>query len=181
VTYVNTTSIVIIACKNCYSDNRVVKEKRVRAKCGKCGWRLIPPAPEAVNFFIKTLIGLSARLNALRRSLGRHSVNVGEVERELNTCNALLHRLYSHAYLNNIDLHTYFQELSEIEFFSRAIEDEIELKTQKRATWKQALNASIKVTNFILMLLGLPTFLHLLPEGLEPRLIEDGSRKKRNR
>jgi hypothetical protein len=65
--------------------------------------------------------------------------------------------------------------------FSCVIKDELELKTQKKARWKPALNASIKVINFVLMLVGLPTFLHTLPEGSEPRLIEDGSRKKWNR
>jgi len=181
VTYVNNTSTVIITCNNCYSDNRVVKVKRALAMCGKCGWRLVPPSVEAVNFFIRTLIGLSARLNELRRTLARHSINIGEVERELNTCNALLHSLYDRAYLHNINLHIYFRELSDIQSLSCAIKDELELKTQKKARWKPALNASIKVINFVLMLVGLPTFLHTLPEGSEPRLIEDGSRKKCNR
>lgn len=178
---VNPVSTVIIPCKNCQGKNRVVRARRALSKCGRCGCRLVPPSPETVNFFIKTLIGLSARLKELQRKLGRRSLNVSEVERELNTCKALLHSLYTQAYRHNIDLHRYFQELSEIEYLSSAIKDEIELKTQQRARWKQALNASIKVTNFILMLLNLPAFLHELPEGSEPRLIEDGSRKKRNR
>jgi hypothetical protein len=82
-------------------------------------------------------------------------------------------------------LDRYFQELVNIEYLSFAIRDEIHLKTRlsilKRAKWKKALNASIKVTNFILMLFGLPTFLHPLPEGPEPRLLEDGSRQRLNR
>lgn len=182
VTYIHNGPTVIIACRNCFSGNRVIRAKRALAMCGKCGWRLVPPTTEAVNFFVRTLVGLSGRLNELRRSLARNAIDANKLERELNTCNALLQSLYNHASRHNIYLSGYFQELCDIEFLSHAIKNEIELKTEltifKRARWKKALNASIKVTNFVLMLFGLPTFLHPLPEGSEPRLLEDGLRKR---
>ena len=178
-------SYLIIACRNCRINNRVITRKAALAVCGNCRWTLLPynvkisnkHNAEVSNFLIRRLTELTARLRSLYRDLEYELINVDDAERRLNTCEALTEHLYNYASQHNIHLQNYSQHLLVIVSISQDVTDEISrrkhLTKLKSGRWKKPLNVVIKVTNFVFLLLGLPTFLHPLPE--EKRLLKSAS------
>lgn len=187
----NSENYLIIACRNCKANNRVITRKAALAICGNCHRTLVlynvkisnQRNIEVNNFFAKRLVELTAKLRSLRRDFENELIDSDAAERRLNTCEALTEHLYDYALQHNIHLHIYTEQLLNIVSISQDIADEISRRKRlailKKGRWKKSLNATIKVTNFVLLLLGLPTFLHPLPE--ERRLLTSASYKELRR
>jgi hypothetical protein len=187
----NSENHLIIACRNCKVNNRVITRKAALAICGNCRWTLLlfnvrianERNIETSNFLMKRLVELTANLRVLRRDFEYESIDINDAERKLNTCEALTEHLYDYALQHKIHLHIYSEQLLNIVSISQDIADEISrrkrLANLKKRRWKNSLNAVVKVTNFVMLLLGLPAFLHPLPE--ERRLLTSASYKELHR
>jgi hypothetical protein len=182
---------LIIACRNCKVNNRVITRKASLAICGNCRWTLLlfnvriadERNIETSNFLTKRLVDLTAKLRVLCRDFEYESIDLDDAERKLNTCEALTEHLYDYALQHRIHLHIYVEQLLNVVGISQDIADEISrrkrMANSKKGRWKNSLNAVIKVTNVVLLILGLPAFLHPLPE--ERRLLPSASYKELRR
>jgi len=187
----NSGNYLIITCRNCKVNNRVITRKAALAICGNCRWTLVlfnvriadERDIETSNFLTKRLVDLTAKLRVLRRDFEYESIDLDDAERKLNTCEALIEHLYDYALQHRLHLHIYAEELLNVVSISQDIADEISrrkrMANSKKGRWKNSLNAVIKVTNVVLLLLGLPAFLHPLPE--ERRLLPSASYKELRR
>lgn len=184
-TYNNDEKYLIIACRNCRINNRVITRKAALAVCGNCRWTLLPynvkisnkQNIEASNYLMRMLIELIGKLRSLRRNLECELIDIDDAERRLTACESLTELLYGHASQHDIHLQNYSEHLLVIVSISQDITDEISgrkhLAKRNSGRWKKPLNAVIKVTNFVFLLLGLPTFLHPLPE--DKRLLKSAT------
>lgn len=187
----NSENYVIIACRKCKVNNRVITRKAALAVCGNCRWTLLlydvkiskEPNTEASNYLVQRLVGLLTRFRALQRNLEDELIDVGDAERELNACEALTKTLYEYATRHNIQLLYFSEQIFNIASASQDVTGEISRRKRRsilqRGRWKKSVNAAIKVTNFILLLIGLPTFLHLIPE--DKKLLKSASYKELSR
>ena len=182
---------LIIACRNCKVNNRVITRKAKLAVCGNCRWTLLffnvrianDRGIETSNFLMKRLVELIAKLRVLRRDFEYDSIDLDDAERKLKTCEALTEHLYDYALQHKINLHLYCKQLLNVVSISQDIADEISRRKRqtrsKKGRWRNSLNAVIKVTNIVFHILGLPAFLHPLPE--ERRLLSSASYKELRR
>jgi len=178
---------LIIACRSCKANNRVVTQKAALAICGRChralqlfnvrianGHRI-----ETSNYFMRRVVELTARLRVLRRDYEYETIDMDDAERKLNSCESLTELLYDYASQHQIHLELYSEQLINTVSISHDIADEISRrkKHSKRNRWERSLDAAINITNFVLQLLGFPSFLHPLRDNR--RLLTAGHKKRR--
>jgi hypothetical protein len=99
------------------------------------------------NFYTQQLINLNARLKVLQAHLHRSKVN--ELERELNVCQAHFQMLYDYANQHQIDISSFYAQLTDITTVLEMVKQEIVRK--KCPLWKRILG---KVAGFLGCVLG---------------------------
>jgi hypothetical protein len=113
--------------------------------------------------FSHWLIKLGSKVRYLQQHM--YALDVGTLERDTNTAQAMLQHMYSYAETYHIDVAQYFTGLTSIEAGLQDLRDQITRRREPR--WHRTLNWVIGAINIVANILGLRPLLALfrLPTG----------------